>query len=76
MATITSSAARAADSLYNTTPSKGSASGIIIGLCVITLFSNILGVRVCTTFGDPSDGEYADGYYGRHTVILNEWSSG
>jgi hypothetical protein len=46
MATITSEAARAADSLYNKTPSKGSRSGIIIGLCIITLFSNLFGVRV------------------------------
>ena len=47
MATMTSSAARAADSLYNKTLSKGSSSGIIIGLYVITLFSNLSSVRVC-----------------------------
>ena len=52
MATITSSAARAADSLYHETPSRGSTSGIIIGLCLITLFSNLFGVRVCIVLMD------------------------
>ena len=52
MATITSSAARAADSLYHETPSRGSTSGIIVGLCLITLFSNLFGVRVCNASGD------------------------
>ena len=52
MATITSSAARVADSLYHETPSRGSTSGIIIGLCLITLFSNLFGVRVCIVLTD------------------------
>jgi hypothetical protein len=52
MATITSSAARAADSIYHETPSRGSTSGIIIGLCLITLFSNLFGVRVCIVLTD------------------------
>jgi hypothetical protein len=52
MAIVTSSAARAADSLYYKTPSKGSTSGIIIGLCVVTLFSNLFGVRVCNMLMD------------------------
>ena len=47
MAALTSSAARVADSLYHETPSRGSISGIVIGLCLITLFSNLFGVRVC-----------------------------
>ena len=52
MATITSCAARVADSLYHETPSRGSISGIVIGLCLITLFSNLFGVRVCAVLTD------------------------
>jgi hypothetical protein len=52
MAAITSSAAQTADSLYHETPSRGSISGIVIGLCLITLFSNLFGVRVCILLTD------------------------
>jgi hypothetical protein len=76
MATITSSAARAADSLYNKTPSKGSTTGIIIGLCLITLFSNIVGVRVCIYVDGPNDGEYADCYHDEEFKLLRDIEHG
>lgn len=48
MCTLTAAAARAADSFLGIDPlSKASKTAIIIGLCVITLFSNVFGVKVC-----------------------------
>ena len=46
MATLTSAAARAAHDFGLERLSYKDQSGIIIGLCLITLFSNICGVRV------------------------------
>ena len=48
MATLTSAAARASDNFEEHSPNKGKKAGIIIGLCILTLLSNICGVRVST----------------------------
>jgi yeast amino acid transporter len=44
MATLTAAAARAADDFSQTPLESKNKVGIIIGLCLITLFSNICGV--------------------------------
>lgn len=48
MATLTSAAARASDNFEEYSLNKGKTAGIIIGLCTLTLLSNICGVRVST----------------------------
>ena len=46
MATLTSAAARAADDFGVGALDSKSRAGIIIGLCLITLASNICGIKV------------------------------
>lgn len=46
MATLTAAAARAADGFENTPLQKKDRAGIIAGLYLITLFSNLCGVKV------------------------------
>jgi hypothetical protein len=46
MATLTSFAARASDTFQEQPLSKGKKAGIIVGLCCLTLVSNICGVTV------------------------------
>jgi yeast amino acid transporter len=48
MATLTSAAARASDNFQENSLNKGKKAGIIIGLCILTFFSNICGVQVST----------------------------
>ena len=53
MATLTTAAARAADDFV--TPlelAQGQKTGVIVGLCVTTLLSNVCGVKVSPCGGD------------------------
>jgi hypothetical protein len=49
MATLTAAAARTVDTFHDHPVGKKQRVGIIIGLCLLTLFSNVCGVRVRVT---------------------------
>lgn len=52
---MTAAAARIVDTFYDHPVLKKQKVAIVICLCLLTLFSNVFGVRVCVTFKPRED---------------------